>query len=148
MIPSTTARVPMHTAEHVNEQIRLQTEENIRRYAGMGPEAINRRLNELDDEWDIERQLEANAATAVLVGSVLGATVHKGFFALPAVVGAFLLQHAVQGWCPPLPIFRRMGFRTSGEIDRERHALQELRDGGRPTLKTGTVRQVAAMAAG
>jgi hypothetical protein len=38
-----------------------------------------------------------------------------------------LLQHAVQGWCPPIPILRRLGFRTADEINRERYALKALR---------------------
>jgi hypothetical protein len=42
-------------------------------------------------------------------------------------VTAFLFQHAVQGWCPPLPILRRLGFRTASEIDTERYALKALR---------------------
>ena len=25
---------------------------------------------------------------------------------------AFLLQHALQGWCPPMPVFRWLGFRA------------------------------------
>lgn len=124
MIPSTVERVPQHTAEQVNAEIRRQTDENVRRTAAGGREAIQHRLQELDYEWDVERTLEANAATAVLVGAALGALVDRRFYALPAVVGAFLLQHAVQGWCPPLPIFRRLGFRTAAEIDRERDALQ------------------------
>ena len=40
---------------------------------------------------------------------------------------SFLLQHALQGWCPPLPLFRRLGVRTAREIARERYALQALR---------------------
>ena len=37
----------------------------------------------------------------------------------------FLLQHALQGWCPPVPILRRQGFRTRHEIDAERQALRD-----------------------
>jgi hypothetical protein len=84
-------------------------------------------LAELDHEWDIERTLEANAATASLIGLTLGATVDKRWFLFPGVVAAFLLQHAVQGWCPPLPVFRRLGFRTQPEIEYERYALRSLR---------------------
>lgn len=127
MIPSTTARVPLHTAAHVNEQIRRQTEDRVARYAGAGREAIDRRLAELDREWDIERTLEANAATASLIGLTLGATAHRKWFLFPALVAGFLLQHAVQGWCPPVPLFRRLGFRTQSEIDEERFALKLLR---------------------
>ncbi len=127
MIPSTVERVPQHTAEHVNEQIRRQTKERVARCAASGREAIDRRLAELDREWDIERTLEANAATASLIGLTLGATVDRKWFIFPAVVAGFLLQHAVQGWCPPLPVFRRLGFRTQPEIDYERYALKSLR---------------------
>src|SRR5205823_697834 len=86
-----------------------------------------RRLAELDREWDIERTLEANAATVCLAGLALGATVDKRLFVLPAAVAGFLLQHAVQGWCPPVPLFRRLGVRTQSEIDEERYALKALR---------------------
>jgi hypothetical protein len=127
MIPSTIDRVPRHTADHVNEQIRSQAEEEVRRVAAGGPEAIERRLEELEKEWDIERTLEANAATLATVGAGLALLVDRRFALIPLVVGGFLLQHALQGWCPPLPVFRRMGVRTQAEIDAERYALKALR---------------------
>lgn len=126
MIPSTVERVPQHTADHINEQIRRQTERNVARFAD-NPAAIEGRLTELNQEWDIERTLEANAASISLIGLALGATVDRRFFVLPGLVAGFLLQHALQGWCPPLPVFRRMGFRTASEIDYERYALKSLR---------------------
>jgi hypothetical protein len=81
----------------------------------------------LDEEWDIERALEANAASFAFTGTVLAATVDRRWLMLPAVVTAFLLQHAVQGWCPPVPVLRRLGYRTAREIDEERVALKALR---------------------
>jgi hypothetical protein len=45
---------------------------------------------------------------------------------VPAVVRTFLLQHAREGWCPPLPAFRRLGVRTRQEIDAEKYALEAL----------------------
>jgi hypothetical protein len=127
MIPETTTRVTRHTASRVNAEICRQIEENVTQTAAGGGEAIDRRLAELDREWDIERTLEANAATASLIGLTLGATVDRRWFLLPAVVAGFLLQHAVQGWCPPVPVFRRLGFRTQTEIDYERYALKVVR---------------------
>ena len=62
-----------------------------------------------------------------LLGVGLGAFVDRRFFVLPAIVAGFLLQHAVQGWCPPVPMFRRMGIRTAREIDLERYALKVIR---------------------
>jgi hypothetical protein len=127
VLPTTTARVPENTADHVNRRIRHEMQERVRRIAAAGPLAIARRLRELDEEWDTERALEANASTLVAVGSALTLMVDRRFALLPLVVGGFLLQHALQGWCPPLPIFRRQGYRTQTEIDQERYALKALR---------------------
>lgn len=126
-LPSTVNRVPEHTAEHVNEQIRMRTQRSVDYYR-QHPQLIGRRLRELDREWDIERTLEANAATLIVAGSVLGLTVSRRFLGIPLVVGGFLLQHALQGWCPPLPVFRRLGMRTAAEIQAERSALEQVRN--------------------
>src|SRR5690606_16646712 len=96
-------------------------------YFAEHPEEIDRRLKELDREWDIERALEANAAALAFTGILLGARTDRRWFLLPAAVTAFLFQHAVQGWCPPLPILRRFGFRTASEINKERYALKVLK---------------------
>ena len=103
------------------------TEERVAGIAAAGRESINRRLAELDYEWDIERTLEANAATLIAAGAGLALLTDRRFAFVPLVVGSFLLQHAVQGWCPPLPVFRRLGIRTQSEIDYERYALKSLR---------------------
>jgi hypothetical protein len=132
MLPSATRRAPEHTAEHINEWIREEMEERVARITSEGSEAIDRRLRELDREWDIERTLEANAATLTAVGSGLAVLVDRRFGLVPLVVGSFLLQHALQGWCPPLPIFRRQGYRTHREIDAERHALKAARGDADP----------------
>jgi hypothetical protein len=123
-LPATVNRVPAHTPEHVNQQIRLRTERSVAYYR-QHPQQISHRLRELDREWDIERTLEANAATLVVAGAVLGLTVNRKFLGIP--VGGFLLQHALQGWCPPLPLFRRLGLRTAAEIQHERSALEATR---------------------
>lgn len=127
MIASTRERVPKHTNACVNARIREQTQMSIAHYMAAGDAAISFRLAELDREWDIERFLEANAATASLVGLSLGALKHRAWFIMPAVIAGFLLQHAVDGWCPPMPVLRRLGFRTANEIDYERYALKALR---------------------
>ncbi len=127
MIASTVDRVPRSTSRQINLQIQRETEERVARCAAAGPDVVERRLAELDEEWDIERTLEANAASISLLGLTLGTTVHRRWYLLPGAVAGFLLQHAVQGWCPPLPVLRRLGFRTAAEIDYERYALKWLR---------------------
>jgi hypothetical protein len=123
MVAPTANRVAMHTSPQTNARIHGETERNIAYYSSLGRQAIERRLTELDREWDIERALEANAASATLFGFIMGTLWNRKWFILPGVVGGFLLQHAIDGWCPPLPIMRRLGFRTAQEIEYERHAL-------------------------
>jgi len=124
---STTAdRVPDHTSEDVNRRIQQEIEARVREFANDSA-GIEERLRELDEEWDIERMLEANASALAFTGALLGASVDRRWIALPIVVGAFLFQHAIQGWCPPVPILRRLGFRTAREIETERVALKFLR---------------------
>ena len=119
-------RVRRSTSEQRNREIDRQTDLNIQRYAGASPADIRNRIAALDREWDVERVLEVNASTLALTGLVLGLAVNRKWFALPGGVLPFLLQHGLQGWCPPLPLLRRLGVRTRGEIDREKYALQEV----------------------
>ena len=128
MLPSSVERVPRNTAPKVNQRIRRQTVANLSRYRGATRAEIERRLEELDREWDIERAIEANAATVVLAGLTLGAFVDRRFLVLPAAASLFLLQHSAQGWCPPVPILRRLGFRTPQEIEAERLVLRRMAD--------------------
>lgn len=127
ILPDSADRVPESTRAEVNDRIRRETAERLRYYADH-PEGIDDRLAALEGEWDVERVLEANAAALTLAFLGLGATIDRRFLAMPAVIATFLLQHALQGWCPPVPAFRRLGVRTRREIEAERHALRALRD--------------------
>jgi hypothetical protein len=124
---SSEERVRDNTSDRDNRRIARLTEERLVTIAGGTPGAIERRLLELDGEWDIERMLEANAATVVIFTTALAMAEDRRWALVTFAVGAFLLQHAVQGWCPPLPVLRRLGFRTAGEIHEERLALRILR---------------------
>jgi len=126
MLPSTARRVEMNTEPAINHRIRRHAEEAIHYYASH-PELIEQRLAKLDREWDVERVLETQAAALALAGTMLGLTRDRRYLAVPALVTAFLLQHALQGWCPPVPMLRRLGFRTAAEIASERAALKALR---------------------
>lgn len=124
---SSADRVRRNTSSRVREQLDAEAQSGVSEAAAASRGELDTRLEELEREWDIERYLEANASALGLTGLALGVGVDRRFLALPAVVMAFLLQHAVQGWCPPLPLFRRMGARTRQEIDREVYALKALR---------------------
>lgn len=127
MFASTQDRVRNHTSSAVNETIDQQIERSVCECASGGRQAIDPRLAELEREWDIERVLETNFATVVLAGTALALTTERRWALLPAVAAGFMLQHVLQGWCPPLIVLRRMGVRTAGEIDREKYALKALR---------------------
>ena len=126
-LPSTSARVERSTDPRVNEHIRDLSDAEVLRLESAEDAELLLRLQHLDSEWDIERCLQVNASVLVMLGVFLGTRVDRRFLALPAAVFAFLGQHALQGWCPPLPVMRRMGIRTQREIERERFALKALR---------------------
>lgn len=146
MLPTTDNRVRSHTAPQINRRIDSAIEESIR-YHAVHPEKIDQRLFELEREWDIERALEANAASLAVFGVLMGLIGRRAFYWLPGIVGGFLLQHAMSGWSPPVPLLRRLGFRTAGEIHREKYALKALRGdfagAARGTAGNGSVAEAA-----
>lgn len=133
MVSATMARIRDYAPEPMSEQVRRRIEDNVTRCArafdasGGRREVIDQRLRELDREWDLGWALAANAAAMSLAGLALAATVNRRWLYLPVGVAAFLLMHAVRGWCPPSAALRGLGVRTAEEIDRERYALKVLR---------------------
>lgn len=125
-LPPTKTKVNEHTPEHINQEIQNEIKERVQYYQHQDARMIEERLNKLDHEWDTERVLETNMATIALVSSLLGLSGKKNWMMLSAGVSLFMIQHAVQGWCPPLSIIRRFGVRTPAEINQERSALQKL----------------------
>jgi hypothetical protein len=123
----TKERVRENSTDEQNKNIDDKTYENIRQYSHKGKARIAARLDELEEEWDIERLLEMNASGLALTGIILGVLVDKRWFILPGIVTSFLLLHAIQGWCPPVPLLRKLGFRTRDEINREKYALKAIK---------------------
>ena len=127
MEAQTYSRVRENTRPRVQSIIDAQIQESVRFYATQSKSAISDRIDELDREWDIERVIEANASGLAFSSLVLGLTASKKWFIVTGTVLGFLFQHATQGWCPPVPILRKLGVRTRKEIDREKYALKALR---------------------
>lgn len=123
------------TSRRFEERLR----ESVSRTIAGGPEAIARRLEELDREWDIERALAMWAPFPLAAGLALGAFVDRRWLVLPAAVAATLALHATWGWCPPVSGLRRLGVRTRAEIDQERFALKALRGDFQVTQGVDTV---------
>ena len=81
-MPTSRDRVPSHTRDDVNRRIRRRTARNVHYYS-THRDQISRRLRQLDREWDIERAIEANAATLGFVGVALGTVHDRRWLALP-----------------------------------------------------------------
>ncbi|HEX2965036.1 MAG TPA: hypothetical protein VHO84_04595 [Syntrophorhabdaceae bacterium] len=145
-LPPTSHRITLHSAEWKTEKIEDEMERRLTYYAAH-PGEIGKRLIELDQEWDIERILEANASCLSLISLGLAVTVSRKWLVVPFVVSGFLLQHALQGWCPPVPILRALGIRTQYEIEVERYALKIMRSDFKDIdVNTGSLQEIASMA--
>lgn len=120
-------RVRAHSDEVQNHRIDARTQECLEQLAAGDREAIGRHVDALEREWDVERYLQLNAGLLSLSGVLLTGLVSRRFAVLPAAIFGFFFQHATQGWCPPLPVFRKMGVRTRREINKEKYALKALR---------------------
>ena len=129
-------RIRQATAGNDNRKMDLEAKENLKKFSDADYEAIDDRIAELDKEWDMERTLQLNAASLAITGTALGILVDKRWLALPIIVGSFLIQQSIQGWCPPIPILRKFGFRTRPEIDKEKFALKALRGDFRRTVNS------------
>lgn len=120
-------RVHAHTAAEVLRRIEDSTTASLLNCAEAPAETVARRIDALDREWDTDRVLETEAAGMGLLGLALGALVRPQLLLLPGLVAAGMLLHATTGRYPLMPLFRRLGVRTSREISRERYALKALR---------------------
>lgn len=139
-------RVREHSSPADNKVIDRETEGRIRHFAGKSREEITEQIDRLEREWDMERLLETNASILSLVGmSAYAGSGSKKWLILPGVVMSFLAQHSVQGWCPPMPLFRKMGVRTRQEIEREKYALKVLRGDFDQVIENETIEPQAAI---
>lgn len=127
MLPPTTQRVFLRTDPLCNAEIRKKTIKNLNIYKNCDKDEITDRIRALNLEWDTERVLEVNAGALLVLSSYLGIKTSRCWFFVTGIVGIFVLQHALQGWCPLLPFIRKMGVRTENEINDERTALKLLR---------------------
>ena len=94
MFPRTTERVALSTPEGLNLRIRRQIEVNVDKLAAE-PCEIERRLAELDEEWDVERIIETLAPTGTLFWLLMGLKVNRKLLVIPVLIRLRLLS------CPP-----------------------------------------------
>lgn len=118
--------VPARLDYEAERRVARRTEGAIRYFAAH-PGEIDSRLRELDREWDIDRATDMLAATLGAVGAVYSVTRGRHWLLLLFGVAGLLGQQAVTGDSAPRRAMRRLGLRTSLEIEGERGALRALR---------------------
>jgi hypothetical protein len=120
-------RVRENTPGEKNTMMDQTVMDRMSRYRNLSISEINKRLEKLEKEWDIERALGIYASSIGLASIFLGAFRRRRWYLLSFVAAGFLLMDGIRGWAPPMIPLRRMGFRTKAEIDEEIYALKALR---------------------
>lgn len=152
--------VRQHSRQRVTRRLDRERDERLAAAVGAAPSDISERIRRLDQEWDIERVLEANAATLTLVAwlavlrrpsrhrvavaGIVPASSATGATSPDRVAGA-ALQAAGDAESPPT--------RTAGQASAERQVVpgdpsahrlvQHRRQGGR--RQQGVQRQPATV---
>lgn len=116
------------SSDRANQRIDDDTRQELAK--AESPTTVHQRLAELDREWDIDRALMLNFA---VIGGGMAALALRSMrrhrkLGVPGVLLftqlGFLAYHAIRRWCPPMPVFRRLGFRSDREIAAERVELE------------------------
>jgi hypothetical protein len=123
----TTHRVESATSPRSNQRIAARTMRHVADCAHGQRADIDRRMDSLDREWDVERVIELEAALTIGGGLLLGLTRRRSWLALSAFAAAMVLRHTARGGYPLLPLLRRLGVRSAAEISHEHRALRVLR---------------------
>lgn len=120
-------RVRDHSPEHINKRIEEEIEMSVKTFAHAKPDDLSRRISQLESEWDIDRATMMFFAVTGGLALTLATVKNRKFLGFFGVQLPFLAWHAFYGWCPPVSLLRRLGFRTLKEIDAERYALKTVR---------------------
>jgi hypothetical protein len=127
MLSTTVERVEKNTSSALHSQFEEELRENISMYMKADRRDIDRRLEALDKEWNIERMIELEAPVMIGLGALLGLTHNRKWFGLSLFAASMVIVHNTQGWYPLLRVFQRLGFRSQRYIEDERNALRVLR---------------------
>jgi hypothetical protein len=110
----------------VNANIDRETLARLESMKDASPEEIEERVDELAWEYDVSCATTVTLATFSLAGLALSRLSSK-FLAVPAIASGLLVWENLPVPSAAAPLFRRLGFRSRTEIERERHALKMLR---------------------
>jgi hypothetical protein len=101
--------------------------DEVKDFAHKGKAKISERLQEIENEWDIERIIHLHLSGISIAGALLGYFLNKRWLILPALAAVVLVLHSLKGVAPQIPLLRKLGFRTRSEINREKYSLKAMR---------------------
>ncbi len=112
------------TPSNLTAAVRRVLQQRVDDCVAVGRRAVERRLDELEREWDADRAMTAAAGGATLAGLLMTRlTGHRRWLLLPPVAAGLLLQQAIQGRSPATRLLRQLGVRCKSEIHFERDLL-------------------------
>lgn len=120
--------VRAHTLPSVNRRIDQEVERRLTEIVDRDDSmACQRRLRELESEWEVERALTALIGVGSIAGTIVARRMDGMWWLVPAIGGLVLLEQSLTGGSLLLAALRRIGLRTRREIDLEKFALKGLR---------------------
>lgn len=111
----------------LDEAAAVRVREHIRYYSCLGREAVDRRLEELDREWDLERTVTAGLSGLGAFGLVIGLLGGRSFRLFTWLAVPALFSFSLGRWSPPALLKDGLGIRPRRAIEEERYALKALR---------------------
>ncbi|NLF80046.1 MAG: DUF2892 domain-containing protein [Clostridia bacterium] len=127
-LPPTAGRVVINTRPRTRQKLHNDTICRIKSCQGTTKPLLAEEIERLDYEWDTERVVETIAASLLLAASMTGFGRGKlCHYILTGAIGFGLLQQALRGWNPALPLIRALGVRSPEEIYQHKTTLKRLR---------------------
>lgn len=111
----------------INDRIEEKIANQIRVFSRKDSEDITERINQLDQEWDLDRTLVALLSGGASIFSLLGATKRQKWAYFPSILLSILTLHSFKRWSFIGLLLRRFNIRSKDEISSEKYALKTLR---------------------
>jgi hypothetical protein len=118
---------PPACPDGLTERDRQRIEDRLHSVAFGGQPAITQRLAQLDEEWSAGRVAKIIIASGILFGLAAAVLLSWWWLALPVALGLLQLQYLGSREGLLTRALKKLGLRSSVEIEHERFALKALR---------------------
>jgi hypothetical protein len=103
------------------------TRKNLLFYGSLGREALDERIQALEDEWDLEKAGAVLLSGAGVLGLVMGLIGSRHWRLLAWAAVPLLFLHGRGQWKSAEGLLRPLGFRPRRDIQEEKYALKAMR---------------------